>query len=609
MSAEAGTESGSEDFSRFYPAEDSGEVNVNLSELMLNDVGVCEGRTPLFSRKTKATSIILPESEEILLKPKLSPGRRRIAGKRKNHSSLPAELGYTFNDISSTSGFGNGIDNMTETEVVCSDAMSRIAAFRRELELLKGCVSERRTVFSPSTSPDFCFEDLESPKSRPPPLPVDEPFRILSSSDHVVFPMEEYSIHVPPLAYPEPELTDQSPDQSPDDLLEKIDHAFSNNDLDIPSDEFLDDQSHDEHLHVQPTSCSTLTRKFSRQGSLEYDHLEPDEEEDSSRRAGKLVDAETKTTNNKNSYFVTVQFHDLNDSKEAERKKDDKRKLSFSSVQEKILPDTEVQETGVGSEEPPSCCLSATRPYPNHLGGGCSSSIPDHLDTSSPQRIAGIKSHHPWSSAGHLHTIVTSQEEEESKPSCHCPVCCSCGSSHRQLPIGPCTLTGYKVSGASHHHQPSEDTLSNASCPACPIERYSGSTTKPSVRTGNHTPGIAVSQAISKKIEHTLSVNEKARDKGFGSSVEIAHSNSVIEDELEISSNYSNHALLDMDNQSVFSFHSLLSVQSGYTAHSCCSSHQPFNKGVEGSLFKERIEVRSSSSSNQEICTFKATII
>ena len=526
---------------------------------------------PILSRKAKATSAVL--ANEVLQEPTLPPVRRKQTDSRRNHNSLPADLAYSFEEETCR----------LQQDDSKSFPVCRITAFRKELDLLKGCVSECRTIFSPSANLDFTLlENFTSSKTRPPPLPVDEPFKILSSSSHIVLPTEEFSIQVPSVGHVS--------DKEHLSVLEKIDTEFSISDLDVFSDDTFYDaadsdppnQSHDTtSSQSPPPSSPSHLKALTRQGSLEYDHLEPGHEEQLWRGTKEVA----------NNYSVTVQFHDVLNSTECTNLKD-KRKVSYTtSVQDDgVLDSTEGGSGNTGMQAANSLLSLNTSKHSQ-----CASRI---LSLSIPEKLNSLKN----SDATVNHGCFQPSEDDLSNK-CHCPVCCSCGSSHRQLT----DIVGHECK-SSHAYNQCDETLSNASWPICPLERYS---TKPSSvvlkKKAHIIPAVAVSQGISKRIERVPSGKDTLGNT-FGSSVEISHSSSVIEDELEISSNCGNQVYCELDNQSVFSIHSLMSCQSGFTCHSNCSFSQPFNKGVEGSVFKERIEV-GNIISTQSICIITCIFI
>ena len=515
------------------------------------------------SRKVKAISVHnveeFPSSKQQTLEPILSPARKRHRDTPRSHYSLPADLTYPLDELDFSTELSCSVIEESNPKQPLSP-VSRITAFRKELELLKaGCVSKDcSTLFSPSTSPDLSFPDTSS--VRPPPLPVDEPFRILSSSSHVVLPMEEYFIHVP--------VIESEPSEANLSVLEKIDTEFSITDLSMFSNDSLYDECDDTPSQVTTDQSNNLESlqslaegkksrdsliPLSRQGSLEYDHLEPGACKDEAK-------TENKDTND---YSVSVQFHDTtSDSNEFTDHE------TSASTLTSIPVSLEAEQSVSNNHKDPNIHAHINR---NPI---FSSSIPDKLNS--------IHMKHPINGQ-HSPSKSTTGIIEPSYDKCHCPVCCSCGSSQKQLAdIAAAWPDGRPFIPHAH----CDDTISNASWPTCPLEKYSAHTG--SKKCKYVLPKIAVSQGISKRIDKALS----GKDKCFGSSVEISHSSSVIEDELEISSNYGNSVYCEPDNQSIFSIHSLTSYQSGLTCHSYCSSnHHTFNKGVEGSVFKERMEV------------------
>ncbi len=510
-----------------------------------------ENAALLPSRKAKATSVVLGTliSEES----KLFTSRKGRTS-RKNHNSLPADLAYSFDKTDFTSELSFCVSE-EDDNASCMSPMSRISAFRKELDLLKaGCVSTQCNT----PSPDFMLMENLNTLSRPPPLPVDEPFRILSSdSSHVVLPMEEFSrIHIPPVL-------------GHVDVIKKIETQFSITDLDMFSgDTFTDSEKLQtldtttcmpsvDHLHVD---ASGNLKGMIRQDSLEYDHLEPGLEDASIIRP---------TSNN---YSVTVQFHELKDTIDCNKPDHATRKISYSTSLhgECVMDDVKIIKQNIDTTKNQSLTYipsSFSRCPLEGFGNTFSSSIPERLNVLHIKTATTAPSHSLYG--------INNPIPDEYK--CHCPVCCACGSSQRLLvDVG----NGRKLSSVSQKCH--DETVSNASCPSYPQEKYSNKVKE------RLTPSIAaVSQGVSKRIDRVSSVKENR----FGSSVEISHSSSVIDDELEISGN---QTWCEPDSQSIFSIQSLMSCQSGLTynsSNSYCSFNQPFNRGVEGSLFKDRIEV------------------
>ena len=530
------------------------------------DENVFEHRVPILSRKAKAVSAVLVDS--VNEESRWSPSRKARAS-RRNHNSLPADLAYPFDDTDLSFELSCCVTEEDENASSMSP-MSKIASFRKGLELLKaGCVSECSTLLSPS--PDFMLMDNFSSSSQLPPLPVDEPFKILSSSSHVVLPMEEYSIQVP-IVEPDSQL----------DVIQKIETQFSMNDFNMFTDDTFSDHNDHEQLqsrvwsHDSTSSSSHLdtsvsSKGISRQDSLEYDHLEPG------------IEATSAVNPTSNNCSVTVQFHEISETVEC-TVPEHTRKVSYSaSNQEEIVSnDVIIYKRNTDASNHFLAFKPSSRRCPLKGLGIVSSSIPEKLNTLHLKNSLASYTNVPSHSSSGIHC------SDEDFDKCHCPVCCACGSSQRQL--FDIVSQGRKNSSVSQKYY--DETLSNASWPAFPQEKHS--TIIPKTRE-HLTPSIAVSQGVSKRIDN-VSSGKDGVGNGFGPSVEISHSNSVIEDELEISSNYGNHVWCEADNQSMFSIHSLMSCQSGLTynsGQSYCSYNQPFNKGVEGLVFKERIEVRS----------------
>ena len=556
-------ESGLDDFSHFCPAEQL-HVGVEMNEtpILRQKNSKVKNKVAWFSRRSKASSTIGSDRDDYPSPQKDKPSRKGKLG-RKNRNSLPVDVVYpspcdavtSLQPVvtkSETSTSGEDEEDYRSNEL---NPTSCVTALQNELHSLKGCVSERRTVFSPSTSPDL---DSRDPlQTYPPSLPKDEPFEILSS-DHIVLPMQEYSIQVSPFIYPDTTETNKPHDQSPDVSCDPNIHSNHN-------ESSSHDKSHDHKL------------KITRQGSLEYDHLEPEYEVP--------VDGvlDSRTTMDNGGYFVSIQF--------SEQKNSDKHVIAENTLEPNIP--VSVSENHF-FDQPDSSLLTDISPFPRSLQqpikNNFSSSIPGRLNSPNLSTFSEVQKPQ-WNSASH---IPLSNKDEEV---CHCPSCCSCGSSQRQLSIQD---PGHRlnVSSSQHSRYYSED-LSNASwprSPVCPLKRFTDNSTSkltfPRVTRLKNT----ASPAVSKQFERVSSDGERKRDeeeKVFGSSVEVSHSNTVIEDELDISGCYGNQFVCDPETQSLMSHTSCQSSITYNSSHSYYSDHNytSFNKGVDGTVFKQRMEV------------------
>ena len=559
-------ESGLDDFSHFCPAEQLGVEMIETPILRQKNSKV-KNKVAWFSRKSKANSTIGSDRDDYPSPQKDKPSRKGKLG-RKNRNSLPVDMVYPSPcDVTSlqpvvtkseTSTSGEDEEDYRSDEL---NPTSCVTALQNELHFLKGCVSERRTVFSPSTSPDLDSRDLL--QTYPSSLPIDEQFKILSS-DHIVLPQQEYSIQVSPFIYPDTNENNKSHDQSPDVSCDPKIHSNDNESL-------SHDKSHDHKL------------KITRQGSLEYDHLEPEYE----IPVDGVLDSH-KTMDN-GGYFVSIQFSD--------QKNTDKHLITEDTLEPNDIP-VSVSENH-SFDQPDSSLLTDISPFPRSLQqprkNNFFSSIPGRLNSPNLSTFSEVQKtlQHQWNSASH---IPLSNKDEEV---CHCPSCCSCGSSQRQLSIQD---PGHKlnVSSSQHLRYFSED-LSNASwprSPVCPLKRFTDKFTSkltfPRVTRLKNT----ASPIVFKQFERVSSDGERKRDeeKIFGSSVEVSHSNTVIEDELDISGCYGNQFVCDPETQSIQSLMSHTSCQSSITynsSHSYYSDHNytSFNKGVDGTVFKQRMEV------------------
>ena len=379
-----------------------------------------------------------------------------------------------------------------------------IKKVREELEALKGFVAERRSFFSPPHSPELQVVNDADPLTA---VAKELTAEYSSSSESIVLPISEYSVQVPPF---------------------------------IPTNE-----------SQSPT--------FSRQASLEYDHLE--EKKDDVAQEKDCPDG----FHDGGTCFVTLQYvEDKCQSEVISCDGSPQRKRSLVSISENTIQENcDIDDfsvpVGMHTHSP---FLLRQREH--------SSSIPGRLDSPSLMK-SPLRHHHnllsqqQWNSTSHI--------RDEHKEPCHCPACCSCGSSQRQL-----TPSG---SFESKNSLPTQTRTSNNGLHTlprlvntCPLKRYTCI-----VRTSSsHT---SKSSSLQRKLSSIAAVPNvaDARERDFA-----VISNSDAD-------NISRDAFLhDADDESICS---LQSAQSATTRSSCCCNHSRslYNQGVDGSMFKERMKV------------------
>jgi hypothetical protein len=191
--------------------------------------------------------------------------------------------------------------------------MYHLISLQKELDSLKDSV-----WLSPSHSPDLTLFETPPETSRPPPLIVEEPFTILS--DNIIFPLEEYSVQVPPFYHPQSDIEPS---------------FLSSEDISLP---------------------------IKRQGSYEYDHLETISESSRKCQSNNFI---------KDEYIVAVQFS----------KEENKEKTSTLTTLADIEVSSRKNSTvsSPGSHKEYSSLKSSPRNIPSN--NRLSSSIPNGLDS------------------------------------------------------------------------------------------------------------------------------------------------------------------------------------------------------------------------------------
>ena len=547
------TVSGLTDFSRFCPADKIKEKQAgkDSEDEEIKPVRYRPKGTTWFSRIGKSSSLTSVDTSNLVEEGGKGEKKLRKYHKfqSKSRNSLPEEaiLPALLQEDKADRHNASPIDV----------SMSHLQSLQKELEALKGCVSKQRAVFSPSHSPDLCcLEEEPYPKPHPPPLVVDEPFNIFteSPSDNIIFPLEEYCVQVEPF-YP-------------------------------TSEEPLQDGE-------SPTSFAE--NRLERQGSLEYDHLENQEEE--GERAEPQEDGLSPPKSDSGSYFVAVQFSE-------EENKD--VKTSTLATNDDVVPSRKnsvISVHDVISKQPqqplpPFLTLQHGKPSPiNARPSRMSSSIPGRLNSPSLSRITSpshtsyLSNQHCWSSTSQLARTEA----------CHCPSCCSCGSSLRRF----AGKNGRSSSG--HTRQASYDlSRSGLAFYSCPLKRYNKSlqlvqqpqvsrlvldrTVRRNEESGEKKETEENSKTREEPLTNTVSINSFTSHDGGPTNNTSSDIASVLEGDFDTQSLWS-----------VPSIHSTCSFSGPPHLHTpsvppppCCDrSHVSYNNGVDVNVFKERLDVRS----------------
>lgn len=579
------TESGLSDFSHFCPADSlpyhtsskssddtTTTINNNKSSVKLRsskaNTSSSSGSTWFARRMAKSHSVALTVTldkdhdnykKTTLFQKSTSPMLSR--------NSLP-DATALLTDVHKRGG--GGVDrNSSPIDV----PMSHLISLQKELDVLKDCVTKHG---GNSSSPNSSADDLsifeeDFPKPRPPPLVVDEPFNILtpSTTENVIFPLEEYSVQVEPFYNSSYTLTG--------------------------SDSSLND-SGGPRPSTPPTSNG-----LKRQGSFEYDHLEEISEEQENNRS-----TSPPISSSNSSYFVAVQFSE-------EENKDVKtstlatlyddgnpsslRKNSIHNVLEEQPSFHPSTTTTTVTSLPPSTMgsflsLQHGKPSPiNAHSSRLSHSIPGRLNSPSLHTLSDVTSDHTqyWSSS-----MTTTQETPNDK--CHCPSCCSCGSSLRKLSL--------ESNGHQTSHEITPPPLGHSPPYSCPLQRYKTRSLKNSSKISSVS---GISPLASSKIERVRS--DGNRDKcdilrPATSSVPPTHVSIstpiVTTSQVEPEPSLDNIPVIlpssDPETQSLWSIPSHYSIQSSVTGGSvlppCCDRiHVGYQNGLDVNVFKERMDV------------------
>ena len=558
------TVSGLTDFSQFCPAGKMAEGARTQREEGNKPVRYRPKGTTWFSRIGKSNSLTVVDSNSKETSTgKLEGGgggEKKLKRSQKSHSksrnSLPDEsmIFHKEQDNREDIKTKKRTDEETRNISPIDIPMSHLLSLQKELDALKGCVSKQRAVFSPSNSPDLCCleEAEEYPKPHPPPLIVDTPFNILScsSTENVIFPLEEYSVQVEPF-YPSSEADSGDAPENPGKRLE-------------------------------------------RQGSLEYDHLENPQDE---RAESKQEDMSlgSPPTSDSSGYFVAVQF--------SEEENKDVKTSTLLATNDEIIPSRKNSVISVhdNQKQPPPhpfLTLQHGKPTPiNALSTRLYSSIPGRLNSPSLSGLSRFSSPshthfsaQPWSSSMQLTTPITDE-------TCHCPSCCTCGSSLRRLN----GEKGTAETNPSHTRQASYDFLSGGGgvgYHSCPLKRYN------KLRD----PVQPVCQVSPLILGRTAVKNEKT-EQGRGREELLCNTVSIHSFTSHDGGSHGDTASVlsgggagggDSDTQSLWSTPSMNLNSSGVIlphppppppATCCDRTHVSYNNGVDVNVFKERLDV------------------
>ena len=541
-----------DDFSLFCPASSLPVTKRDVKQPPSKPSSKVKAKVAWFAKKSSS-----PDPVKRPISPKRHQGRNSLppdlAVQLDDTAILPSAVSQTSTDACRNGG-GGKTSRPLSSPAFPLDALKPLRALQGELDALKGCVSQRRALFSPqrASSPIVHTHDDQpvptartSPCSPHPTSPLQQ--------EAVVFPLKEYSVQVEP---------------------------------------FIDPTS------SSPPSVSPI--RHSRRGSLEYDHLEdfdpsPHSVEENGSPDRGIADPHTDN----DTYFVTVQFH-TSSAGGQEVKPDDIRTHIHSNEAECLdrggmnEEEQEVEggegggeegeDLGAYAEEAALSCEqqrleAASRPPqmrypPRSLNMRISNSIPSRLNspnlrfgtTHSDRLTKGL-----WSSASILQPPSTD-------PTCHCPACCSCGSSQRQLTSSmsfthDSTMTEHRdVCSSWPRHR------------LCPLKRYtSDKLNSPLTRwKRSHSPlpakkhTVHFSPALPTKYQ-TAPGHFHARSGTV--EMPLHYTTSFVDDDLD-------------DTHSLASSYSHQSV-STFTSSGCCDqTHIPYNKGVDGSVFRQRMQVR-----------------
>lgn len=424
-----------------------------------------------FSRKSKANS----EANSVALEEKEGSWRDESFGNEgsgKYRNSMPIDISL-FESFDSQELKGDHVESPD----------LYIKTVREELEALKGFVAERRSLFSPSHSPELqvnCTDPLTA-------VANELVAEYSSSSESIVQPINEYSVQVPPF---------------------------------------------------QTNESQSAVSSFCRQESLEYDHLEAKEDDVPQEKGCPDGFRDGGTC------FVSLQY--VEDSCQSEVISCDgspQRKRSLASITEKVIQENcHVDESSTHEH---SLYLLQHRER-------ISSSIPGRLDSpslmKSPLRHRNLQQ---WSSTSHI------REE-----TCHCPVCCSCRSSQRQFATSDSFefKSGFPVQKCLAH---------TCNARSCPLKRYTHIVRASSILTSK-------SNSLQRKQSSSMFITPNIADVSERDLIGVSNG-----DADNISGVYSSSYLRDADSESV------CSVQS----QSSCCNQMLYNQGVDGSIFKERMQV------------------
>lgn len=553
------TESGLDDFSSFCPADSLPVAERDIKQPASKSSSKVRAKVAWFAKKSNSPD----------------PSKRKSSLKHlQERNSLPPDLAIQLDEVNTSStavpatrtdtgkhkegGGGGGGKNSRplSTPAFPLDALKPLRALQDELNALKGCVSQRRAIFSPQRASSPVIHTHLPHDDHPAAMPRISPCNPVpvspSQKESVVFPLVEYSVQVEPFVDPA-----SSPSSSP--------------------------------------------VRLSRRGSFEYDHLEDFDPTSHPMREKDSPDGDHQVDND--SYFVTVQFN-TNTAADEQVKLDDVCTHIHSTktaCQNKKAEEQEGEEGGrrgekedpgayadeammIESQSPETASVSShTRNPPRSLNAHISNSIPSRLNspslhfgaTHSDRLAKGL-----WSSASLI--------QPPADPTCHCPACCSCGSSQRQL-----------TSSVSFSHGPPvtdpRDTCS--SWPRnrlCPLKRYTSdklSNTFQRKQSISPLPAkkhsVHFSPALPTKYQ-TIPNYLHIKSSSIETPQQAVTTDDDLDDTYSLASLYSHHSA------------------STFTSSLCCDQpHIPYNKGVDGSVFRQRMQVRACTTSSDTILGYE----
>ena len=309
---------------------------------------------------------------------------------------------------------------------------------------------------------------------------------------------------------------------------------------DAPNDEIVSEPAVDavSPLVQSPVSVVPFIDRYcsssilSRQGSSEYDHLEDFDP---------VVDGQMSESED-NSYVIALQLNNT-------------------------------EKSNAGIVQLPS---RPTELIP--VSPSISASIPGHLNLDPDLREADTRRQlFQWNSVSVLPT------KDIPEGPCHCPSCCSCGSSLRRLTSSVRNGCEARLSFFSSRFLEVVDRRFPRQ--SCPLKRYGSDKSFAKQRLPLKSTSPLIQQRTGVAGHCTLQSAKKY------SSTQVA-----LEENVKATSLSGSGLPTDPDTHSM---QSVLSTQSFATTASpsvyCDDHHTPYNKGVSGNTFKDRMEVRQQS--------------